>query len=114
MNAEDRRLLIEETLEALDQRLATLGLTNQDRTPQPRPQDDRSLRVEVSEFTGQSLSPEEYIDWESSVESYFEYKDTPVEQQFKVAKVKLTKLAATWLEGIQRQRLREGKGKINS
>jgi retrotransposon gag protein len=51
---------------------------------------------------------------ESSVENYFEYRDTQEDQKFKVAKVKLTKLAATWLEGIQRQRVREGKTKINT
>lgn len=31
-----------------------------------------------------------------------------------MAKVELVKLAATWLEGVQRQRVREGKEKINS
>jgi hypothetical protein len=63
MNAEDRRLLIEETLEALDQRLTNLGLAPQDRTPQNRSHEDRTLRVDVDEFTGQSLNPEEYLDW---------------------------------------------------
>lgn len=60
------------------------------------------------------MRPEEYLDWETSLENYFEYKETPEDKQFKMAKVKLTKWAATWLEGIQRRRLREGKAKIDS
>ena len=76
--------------------------------------DDKNLRVDVAEFTGQSLNPEDYIDWETSLESYFECKDTPEDKQCRMAKVKLTKFAATWLEGVQRQRVREGKRKIDS
>ena len=51
--------------------------------------------MDMAEFTGQSLNPKEYIDWESSIENYFEYRHTPEDKQFKMAKVKLTKLAAT-------------------
>ena len=72
------------------------------------------MRVDVHEFDGTSHDPEEYIEWEEGVERYFEYKDTHPEHQYKIAKVKLTKLAATWLEWVQRQRLRNGKKKLNS
>ena len=65
------------------------------------------MRVDVREFDGTSHEPETYIEWEKWVERYFEYKDTHPDQQYKIAKVKLTKLAATWLEGGQRQRVRE-------
>ena len=115
MNAEERRALMEEALENMTHRLAEWwGILDQNRAHQNRTNEDRSLRVDVAEFTGQSLNPEEYIDWDSNIENYFEYRDTPFDRQYKMAKVKLTKLAATWLEGVQRQRVREGKGKIDS
>ena len=95
MNAEDRRVLIEETLEIMNRRLAELGVFNQERVDQNGNIEDRSLRVDVAEFTRQSLNPEGYIDWKASLESYFEYKDTPEDKQYKMAKVKLTKWAAT-------------------
>ena len=72
------------------------------------------MRVNVREFDGTSHEPETYIEWEKGVERYFEYKDTHLDQQYNIAKVKLTKLAATWLEGVQRQRVREDRPNINS
>ena len=57
---------------------------------------------------------EEYIDWEKNLERYFDYKETPIDQCFKIAKVKLSKLATVWLEGLQRQRKREERTKIDS
>ena len=110
MNAEERRLLLEETMLIMDQRIAELRIRDRNNGNT----EDKSLRIDVSEFTGQALNPEKYLDWEGSLEGYFEYKDTPLDKQYKIAKVKLTKLAATWLEGLQRQRVREGKGKIDS
>ena len=48
------------------------------------------------------------------MDQYFEFKGAPVHQQFKVAKVKMTKVASTWLEEVQRLRLREGRGRIHT
>ncbi|CAO2837812.1 unnamed protein product [Amaranthus hypochondriacus] len=112
MNAEEKRASKEEIIETMNRGFAEFGAPNQERNN--RNYEDRSLRVDVAEFTRQSLNPEDYIDWESSLESYFEYRETPDDKQYKMAKVKLTKLAAIWLEGIQRQRTREGKEKIKS
>lgn len=39
---------------------------------------------------------------------------TPEDQRFRIAKVKLTKLSAIWLDGIQKQRKREERSKIDS
>ena len=66
--------------------------------------EDRTMRVDVHEFDGTSHDPETYIEWEKGVERYFEFKDTHPDHQYKIAKVKLTRLVATWLEGVQRQR----------
>lgn len=48
------------------------------------------------------------------MERYFDFKETPEDQRFRLAKVNLTKLSAIWLEGIQKQRKREDRPKINS
>ena len=72
------------------------------------------MRVDVHEFDGISHDPEVYIEWEKGVERYFEYKDTHPDHQYKIAEVKLTKLAAIWLEGVQRQKIRENRPKINT
>lgn len=101
-------------MQRLSQMLTEAGLGNQDKNQTPRNQEDRTLRVDVPDFEGQSLKPEDYIDWETSLERFFEYRDTPMNKQYKMAKVKLTKLATVWLEGVQRQRLREGKPKIDT
>ena len=89
-----------------------LGLDNQTDKPQnpnPRPYDDRAIKIDIPDFDGLNHDPEHYFDWESRMDQYFEFKGTPPDQQFKVAKVKMTKAASTWLEGIQRMRLREGR-----
>ena len=76
--------------------------------------EDKTIRIDVHEFDGTTHDPEVYIEWEKGVERYFEFKDTHPEHQYKIAKVKLTKLAATWLEGVQRQRTRENRPKIST
>ena len=70
--------------------------------------------MDVHDFDGTSHDPETYIEWEKGVERYFEYKDTHLDQKYKIAKVKLTRLAGTWLEGVQKQRTREERPKIHS
>ncbi|XP_057545740.1 uncharacterized protein LOC130824737 [Amaranthus tricolor] len=76
--------------------------------------EDKSMRIDVREFDGTSHEPETYVEWEKGVERYFEYMDTHPGQQYKIAKAKLTMLAATWLQGLQRQRQRENRPKIHS
>ncbi|XP_057530723.1 uncharacterized protein LOC130809106 [Amaranthus tricolor] len=76
--------------------------------------EDKTMRVDLHEFDGTSHDPEVYIEWEKGVERYFEFKETHPNQQYKIAKVKLTKLAAIWLEGVQRQKTREDRPKINT
>ena len=76
--------------------------------------EDKTMRVDVHEFDGTSHDPQVYIEWEKRVELYFEYKDTHPDHQYKIAKVKLTKLAAIWLEGVQRQKIRENRPKIST
>lgn len=51
------------------------------------------MRVELREFDGTTHVPKVYIEWEKGVERYFEYKGTHPNHQYKIAKVKLVKLA---------------------
>lgn len=115
---------LEEKLNALTTMVEKLSMTIIDLkngTPQQIPpqhsdlnREDRTMRVDVPDFEGTSHDPEVYIEWEKGVDRYFEYKGTHLDQQYKIAKVKLIKLAATWLEGIQRQRVREDRPKITT
>ena len=72
------------------------------------------MKVDVPEFDGLSHDPAKYLEWEGRLEQYFEFRETPLDHQFKIAKVKLIKSAAVWLEGIQKQRLREERSRINT
>lgn len=86
----------------------TLALNNSGVLNNPKPTThDRTLNIDVPDFGGTTSNPDDYIEWENSIERYFEFKETPEDQRFRLAKVKLVKLSAIWLEGLQRQRKRE-------
>ena len=114
MDHEERFGMLEDGMHRL---MIHLGLDNQvDRppNPNPRPYEDGTIKIDIPDFDGLTHEPEHYLDWESRMDQYFEFKRTPPDHQFKVAKVKMTKVASTWLEGIQRLRLREGRGRIQT
>ena len=113
---EARMQTIEETLHMLVQHITQEGRGNPQRLP-PQPQnhhEDRLLKVDIKDFDGHSHNPEDYLEWESSLERYFEFMETPPEKQYRIAKMKLTKFAAIWLEGVQRTRARENRGRIET
>jgi retrotransposon gag protein len=120
MNAEERNAIVDDTVQRITQMLTEAGLlkpegvNNQEGIQNMKNQEDRFLRVDVGEFDGQSLNPEDSIEWEKGLERFFDYRETPAASQYKMAKVKLTKLAAIWFEGIQRQRVRENRPRIDS
>jgi hypothetical protein len=80
---------IELAVQAIAQTLANAGLGNNERLPQlqpnpmPRNQEERTIRIEIHDFDGQTTDPGVYLEWEASLERYFEYKDTPPERQYK-------------------------------
>ena len=81
--------------------------------PPPR-REDRSLKVDVPAFNG-TLDPKKYLEWEKSLERYFEYKDIQEEvQKYKIAKVKLKGYGDSWLQGEQRGRTLKGKASIST
>ena len=110
-----------ETLTNMVQQLV-LAVANNMRNQGERPQqhlqhnrnsEDKTLKIDLPSFDGHSPDPEVYLDWEANTERYFDFKETTPEQQFKLAKIKLTKLSAVWLDGVQKQR-REERERINT
>ena len=120
MDIEERFELLEETVQRLVQGMTNVGLFHNNQierppqNPNPKNQEDRTIKIDIPDFDGYSHDPEHYLDWEARMDQYFEYKETPPDCQLKLAKVKMTKIAATWLEGLQRQRRREDRGRIET
>ena len=118
MAVEDRLGTLEENMQIVIQGLANAGLLNHN--PQVRPfqnqrgTEDRTLRVDIPDFDGFSHDPSSYLEWEERMDQYFEFQETPQDRQYRIAKIKIIKIASTWLEGIQRQREREGRLRINT
>ncbi|XP_057517897.1 uncharacterized protein LOC130798821 [Amaranthus tricolor] len=118
MNTDERLNEMALAIQQLTYTVARLSMNQQEGVipvhHHERNNEDRTLRVDISEFGGITHNPEEYLEWEAGLERYFEFKETPEDQKYKVAKVKLNKLAAIWLEGEQKQRRRENRGRINT
>ena len=114
MDHEERFGALEDKLERLMMHLGLENQTNRPPNPNFRPYEDRTIKIDLPEFDGLSHDPAKYLEWEGRMEQYFEFKETPPNQQYKIAKIKLTKSAAVWLEGIQKQRLREERNRINT
>ena len=117
MTMEERFGVLEENMRLVMQTLNQLRIDNQqDRMPNPnfRPYEDRTIKIDIPEFDGQSYDPGKYLEWEDRMDKYFEFKSTPPDQQYKLAKVKLIKSSAIWLEGLQKRRLGEERGRIDS
>ena len=60
------------------------------------------MKIDIPKFDGLTYDPAKYLEWESRMEQYYEFRETPLDQQYKIAKVKLIKSAAVWLEGTQK------------
>lgn len=94
---EERFGALEDTIQRLVQGLANVGLfpNNQIDRPLPNPtpthQEDRTIWIDVLDFDGCSHDPNHYLEWEEKMDHYFEFKETPHDRQFKLAKVKTKK-----------------------
>ena len=81
--------------------------------PPPR-REDRSFKLDVPAFDG-TFNPKMYLEWEKSLERYFEYKDIQEEfQKYNIAKVKLKGYGDRWLQGEQINRTLRGKASIST
>lgn len=43
---------------------------------EPRPTEDKTIRIELPDFDWHSQNPQDYTDWEANIARYFEYKNT--------------------------------------
>jgi uncharacterized coiled-coil protein SlyX len=74
---------------------------------------ERDIRMEVREFNGKG-GPDVFLDWLRELEKMIDHRGYNDHQSYKLASLKLTKLASLWFENLQRTRVNEGKGKIRS
>ena len=118
MSTDERFAEMALAIQQLTHTVARMAMNQQERVaPVPhhdRNTEDRTMKIDVTEFGGTTHNPEDYMEWEAELERYFEFKDTPEEQKYKLAKIKLNKLAAIWLDGVQKQRGRENRERINT
>ena len=71
------------------------------------------FKVEIPKFKGQ-LNPDDFLDWLSTVERVFKYKDMLDDKKVKLVALKRRRCASIWWNNILSKRARKGKGKIHS
>jgi len=76
-------------------------------------QGSNDFRVEIPEFEGK-LDPDEFLEWLSTVERVFEYKEVPEDKKVKRLALKLRKYASLWWTNLCAKRVRNHKGKIRT
>ncbi|GJV37311.1 putative reverse transcriptase domain-containing protein [Tanacetum coccineum] len=72
------------------------------------------MRVNISDFTGDTLSPEGFIDWLVAVEEVFEFKEVPKNKRVLLIATKLRGRASAWWQQLKLTRERVGKPRITS
>ena len=71
------------------------------------------FRVEISQFDGK-LDPNEFVEWLSTVERVFEYKEIPKDKKVKLVIPRLRKHASLWWTKLCAKRVRSQKEKIRT
>uniref|UniRef100_A0A2N9IF49 CCHC-type domain-containing protein n=1 Tax=Fagus sylvatica TaxID=28930 RepID=A0A2N9IF49_FAGSY len=71
------------------------------------------MKVDIPEFEGK-MQPDEFIDWLTTVERIFDFKDVPENHKVKIVAIKLRKHASIWWEHLKRQQEREGRERSGS
>ena len=88
----------------------------QRRTPRREwrtPSNPNDFRVELPEFEGK-LDPDEFLEWLSTVERIFDYKEVPEDKKVKLVALRLRKYASLWWTNLSNKRIRERKPKIQT
>uniref|UniRef100_A0A2N9EGL5 RNA-directed DNA polymerase n=1 Tax=Fagus sylvatica TaxID=28930 RepID=A0A2N9EGL5_FAGSY len=71
------------------------------------------MKMDIPDFEGK-MQPDDFIDWLTTVERIFDFKDVPENRKVKVVAIKLRKHASIWWEHLKRQREREGRERITT
>ena len=71
------------------------------------------IKTDIQTFSG-SLNIEDFLDWVSETEKYFELMDIPEESQVKYVAYKLRGAASSWWDNIQTGRRRQRKRPIST
>ncbi|PKU66437.1 hypothetical protein MA16_Dca009680 [Dendrobium catenatum] len=79
----------------------------------PRQQGEFRIKLDIPFFDGR-LHIEDYLDWERSVEAFFDYMEIAPEKQVKYVACRLKGGAGAWWMQLLQARRREGKGNVTS
>ncbi|GJR51282.1 putative nucleotidyltransferase, ribonuclease H [Tanacetum coccineum] len=72
------------------------------------------MRINIPEFDGKTLNPEEFIDWLVTVEEVFEFKEVPENKRVSLIATKLRGRASAWWQQLKLTRERTGKPRVTS
>ncbi|GKB01755.1 putative nucleotidyltransferase, ribonuclease H [Tanacetum coccineum] len=72
------------------------------------------MRVNIPNFTGDTLSPDRFIDWLVTVEEVFEFKEVLKNKRVSLIATKLCGRASIWWQQLKLTRERVGKPRITS
>ncbi|KAK1425688.1 hypothetical protein QVD17_21043 [Tagetes erecta] len=73
---------------------------------------EAGLKVDIPEFDGVNLNPEGFIDWLTTVEEVFEFKEVPEDKRVSLIATRLRGRASAWWQKTKLTRSRLGKPKI--
>ncbi|CAL2240977.1 unnamed protein product [Prunus armeniaca] len=71
------------------------------------------IKIEGVDFYGK-MHVEDYLDWEASLENYFEWKPMAEDRKVLFVKLKLKSIALLWWKKVEEQCAQRGKQKINT
>ncbi|GJR55869.1 putative reverse transcriptase domain-containing protein [Tanacetum coccineum] len=75
---------------------------------------ESGMRINIPEFDGKTLNPEEFIDWLVTVEEVFEFKEVPENKRVSLIATKLRGRASAWWQQLKLTRERVGKPRVTS
>ncbi|KAI0511898.1 hypothetical protein KFK09_012532 [Dendrobium nobile] len=81
--------------------------------PYGRPHNEFRVKLDIPFFDGR-LHIEDYLDWERSVETFFEYMDISHDKQVKYVACRLKGGASAWWQQLLQSRRREGRGAVRN
>ena len=74
---------------------------------------DFRLKVDIPFFSG-NLNIEDFIDWITNIDKFFDYMEVPKEKMVRLVACRLKGGASTWWERLHNRRIREGKHSIRT